>query len=52
MKTFNEYQLAEVKSAVYNALAQISMEQDASQEEMEAAIEWFVVHFYEDPGAI
>lgn len=38
----------EVKTAVYNALAQVSMEQDASQEEMENAIEWFMVHFYEN----
>lgn len=52
MKTYNDYKNDEVKSAVYNALAQVSMEHDASQEEMQAAIDWFVVHFYEDPDAI
>ena len=48
MKTYNEYKMDEVKTAVYNALAQVSMEHDASQEEMEKAIEWFMVHFYEN----
>lgn len=48
MKTYNEYKMDKIKSAVYNALAQLSMEQDASQEELEMAIEWFMILFYEN----
>jgi len=48
MKTYNEYKMDEVKSAVYNALAQVAMETDASEDEMEKAFEWFRAHFYEN----
>lgn len=47
-KTFNEYQKSEVRRAVYNALAEISRELDASKEDMDQAIEWFQIKFYED----
>ena len=44
---YDEYRNDEVRSAVYNALAQISFELDASEEEMNQAIEWFQIKFYE-----
>jgi len=46
--TFAEVELERIKGKVYDALATISNEQDASQEDMEAAIEWFLIHFYEN----
>lgn len=45
---YNEYRNNEVRSAVYNALAQISFELNVSEEEMNQAIEWFQIKFYED----
>ena len=47
---YDECRNDEVRSAVYNALAQISFELDASEEEMNQAIEWFQIKFYEDEG--
>ena len=47
-KNYNEYKMEKVRRAVYHALAQISNELDASQEEMDMAIDWFQVRFYED----
>lgn len=47
-RTYKEWKDSEVRSKVYNALAQISHEFDASEEEMDRAIEWFQTHFYED----
>lgn len=46
--TFDEYQKKEVRSAVFNALTEISFEKDASKEDMQKAIEWFMKHFYEE----
>lgn len=46
--TFAEVELERVKGKVYDALATISNEMDASEEDMTAAIEWFLIHFYEN----
>ena len=46
-KTFDE-QKDKVRGAVYEALAQIAFELDASEEDMEYAINWFQSRFYED----
>lgn len=46
-KTYKEWHMDEIRRKVYNALAEISMETDASKEEMDAAIEWFQIKFYE-----
>ena len=48
VEDYSEYKNDEVRSAVYNALAQISFELDVSEEEMNQAIEWFQIKFYED----
>lgn len=45
---FKEWQRSRVRSAVFKALAEISNELDASEEDMEDAWEWFSVHFYDD----
>lgn len=37
-----------IKSEVYNALAEIMFETGASKEDMDKAIEWFQIKFYED----
>ena len=47
MSEYKDWRDNEVRSAVYNALAQISFEMDASKAEMEQAIEWFCVQFYD-----
>ena len=49
-KDYNEYKKNEIRREVYNALAQISFEFDVSEEEMNQAIEWFQIKFYEDEG--
>lgn len=49
-RTYNEFKNEEVRRAVYNALAQISHELDASKEDMDQAIEWFQIKFYESEG--
>ena len=38
----------DIRSEVYNALATIIFETEASKEDMEAALEWFELHFYEE----
>lgn len=46
---FGEYGVADnVRSEVYNALADIMYRYQASQEDMDAAIDWFNSHFYID----
>ena len=47
---YSEYRNDEVRRVVYNTLAQISFELDVSEEEMNQAIEWFQIKFYEDEG--
>ena len=47
-ESYKEYNQSEIRRAVYNALAEISRELDASEEEMNMAIEWFQIRFYED----
>ena len=47
MSEYTDWRAYELRSAVYNALAQISYEMDASKAEMEQAIEWFCVQFYD-----
>ena len=37
----------DIRTEVYNALADIMFESDASKESMDEAIEWFQTHFYE-----
>lgn len=46
--SYREWKQEEITKAVYNALAQVSMELDADEEEMSKAIEWFQIKFYED----
>lgn len=48
MKTYREYMQDELKSRVYNALAEIIFETNADQEDMEQALEWFQIKFFED----
>lgn len=38
----------EIRSQVYNALANIMFETKANKEDMDDAIEWFQMHFWED----
>lgn len=45
---FNEWQKNKVRSAVFKALADISNELDASEEDMEQAIEHFMIDYYID----
>lgn len=44
--TFAEVERERIKGKVYDALATISNERDASEEDMKAAIEYFLTHFY------
>ena len=38
----------DIKSEVYNALAEIVFKTGASKEDMDQAIEWFQIHFYDE----
>lgn len=38
----------DIKSDVYNVLSDIMMKTGATKEEMDIAIEWFQLHFYEE----
>lgn len=40
--------MKDIRSEVYNALADIMFETGASKEDMDKAIEWFQFKFYED----
>ena len=40
--------MKDVRGQVYAALAEVAEETGANQEEMEAAIEWYIIHFFED----
>lgn len=40
--------MKDIRSEVYNALADIMFKTGSNKEEMDAAIEWFQVHFYEE----
>lgn len=40
--------MKDIKSKVYNALADIMMETGATKKDMDEAIEWFQIKFYED----
>lgn len=40
--------MKDIRSEVYNALADIMFETGASKEDMDKAIEWFQIKFYED----
>ena len=48
MRDYKEWKQSQVTRAVYNALADVSRELDADEEEMNKAIEWFQIKFYED----
>lgn len=37
----------EVRSAVYDALADVCSHLDVNEEEMNDALEWFQIHFYD-----
>jgi hypothetical protein len=39
--------MKDIRSEVYNALADIMFETGASKEDMDKAIEWFQIKFYE-----
>lgn len=45
---FSEWQRNRVRSAVFKALADVSNELDASKEDMEQAIENFMIDYYID----
>lgn len=47
MRNYDDYSMETIKSRVYNALAEISFEEDASEDQMTRAIEWFQIHFYD-----
>ena len=38
----------DIRSEVYNALVTIIFETKASKKDMEEALEWFELHFYEE----
>lgn len=38
----------DIKSEVYNALAEIVFKTGASKEDMDQALEWFQIHFYDE----
>ena len=38
----------EIRSEVYNALAQIAFEHDTNKEDLDRALKWFNDKFYED----
>ncbi len=38
---------SDVRSAVYNALADVCFHLDVNEEEMDKALEWFQTHFYD-----
>lgn len=40
--------MKDIRSEVYNALAEIMFKTGASKEDMDKAIEWFQIKFYED----
>lgn len=40
--------MKDIRSEVYNALADIMFKTGATKEEMDQAIEWFQIKFYED----
>ena len=42
----------DIRSKVYDALAEIMFETGASEEDMDQAIEWFQIHFYETEAEI
>ena len=46
-ETYDEYRKREITAKVYVALANISNEEDASEEEMLAALEFFKKKFYD-----
>lgn len=46
-ETYKEYRKREIADKVYNALATLSYEEDASEEEMLAALEIFKKRFYD-----
>lgn len=47
-KDYKTWKQGEMRSKVYNALAEIMFEYDANKEDMDQAIEWFNIKFYED----
>lgn len=40
--------MKDIRSEVYNALTEIMFKTKATKEEMDQAIEWFEIKFYED----
>ena len=40
--------MKDIKSEVYNALVEIMFKTSATKEEMDEAIEWFQIKFYEE----
>lgn len=46
-ETYDEYRTREITAKVYDALANISNEEDASEEEMLAALKFFKKKFYD-----
>lgn len=40
--------MKDIRSEVYNALAEIMFKTGASKEDMDKATEWFQIKFYED----
>lgn len=40
--------MKDIRSEVYNALGEIMFKTGASKEDMERAIEWFEIHFFEE----
>lgn len=54
MAKMNEEMKDELRSEVYNALSDVAAEfelfkgESVEEKDMQEAIEWFMVHFYED----
>ena len=40
--------MKDIQSEVYNALSDIMFKSGASKEDMEQAIEWFEIHFFDE----
>ncbi len=47
-KDYRTWKQDQIRSEVYNALAQIAFEHDADKEDLDRALKWFNDKFYED----
>lgn len=48
MKDYNTWRRDEIRRKVYDALAEIMFDCEGTKEDMDEALEWFNIRFYED----